>query len=122
MLKVAVPSRDGSVDEHFGHCEEFMVFGFDERNLLVDESVVPSTEGCGCKSGIAAVLARAGVTRMVAGNMGESAVRVLEAQGIAVSRGASGDARSAAMAFVRGELSDSGAVCRAHGEDRECGR
>ena len=122
MMKVAVPARDGLVDEHFGHCEEFRVFSFDEKRELVHEAQVPSAEGCGCKSGIAAVLAREGVTHLVAGNMGDGAVRVLEAEGIAVTRGARGEARSAALAFVRGELSDSGLGCRAHGDDSECGR
>jgi predicted Fe-Mo cluster-binding NifX family protein len=120
MMKVAVPSREGLVDEHFGHCKEFRVFSFDERRQLVDEGSVPSTEGCGCKSGIAAVLAREGVTHMVAGNMGEGAVRVLEAQGIAVTRGAGGDAKTAALAFARGEISDSGVGCSAHDDGHEC--
>jgi predicted Fe-Mo cluster-binding NifX family protein len=83
---------------------------------------VPSLEGCGCKSGVAAVLARSGVTHLVAGNMGEGAVRVLSAQGIAVVRGASGPAREAAEAFAKGALADSGLGCAGHGEPgHECG-
>ena len=120
-MKVAVPAREGLVDEHFGHCREFRIYRFDAERRLVAEGVVPSTEGCGCKSGIAAVLAREGVTHIVAGNMGEGAVRVLEGQGIAVTRGAVGDAKSAALAFVEGALVDSGTGCHAHADGRECG-
>jgi predicted Fe-Mo cluster-binding NifX family protein len=116
MMKVAVPSRDGLVDEHFGHCKEFLVFAFDGRNALAGESVIPSADGCGCKSGIASTLAREGVTALVAGNMGEGAVRVLVAQDIVVVRGASGDARAAAKAFAEGSLTDSGVGCAAHSE------
>ena len=95
-MKIAVPARDGLVDEHFGHCKEFLVFSVD-NGALKPEPTLPSPEGCGCKSGVAADLARAGVTHLVAGNMGEGAVRVLAANGITVIRGASGDARQAAL-------------------------
>jgi predicted Fe-Mo cluster-binding NifX family protein len=116
MMKIAVPSRDGLVDEHFGHCKEFLVFSVSSDGSLASEATIPSADGCGCKSDIASVLARAGVTHMVAGNMGEGAVRVLSSNGIAVVRGASGDARAAADAFAKGSLMDSGVGCAAHSE------
>jgi len=117
MMKIAVPSREGFVDEHFGHCKEFLVYKVGEDGSLVEEPIVPSPEGCGCKSGVAGDLAAAGVTHMVAGNMGDGAVRVLGSRGIAVVRGASGSARAAAEAFARGALTDSGAGCAGHGGD-----
>ncbi len=119
-MKIAIPARDGSVDEHFGHCKEFLVFAVSMDGSLKNEATIPSADGCGCKSGVASTLARAGVTHLVAGNMGEGAVRVLGAQGISVARGASGDARSAALAFAQGKLADSGLGCAAHGAGREC--
>lgn len=115
-MKIAVPSNMGQVDEHFGHCKEFLVFKA-EGDTIVEESVIPSLEGCGCKSGVAADLARAGVTHLVAGNMGEGAVRVLASHGIAVTRGASGDAKAAAQAFLTGSLKDSGVGCAGHGDE-----
>jgi predicted DNA-binding protein (UPF0251 family)/predicted Fe-Mo cluster-binding NifX family protein len=118
-MKIAVPSNGGMVDEHFGHCREFMVFEV-AGGKVMGESVLPSADGCGCKSGIASELARIGVTHLVAGNMGEGAVRVLGANGIAVIRGASGKARAAAEDFAAGALADSGAGCAGHGEGREC--
>lgn len=120
IMKIAVPSRDGLVDEHFGHCKEFLVFKV-EGNRLVPEPTIPSPEGCGCKSGVAADLARVGVSHLVAGNMGEGAVRVLGAHGISVIRGATGDATVAAQAFLDGTLADSGVGCAGHGEPgHEC--
>jgi len=115
-MKIAVPARDGMVDEHFGHCKEFLIFR-SENGALVEEPAIPSPEDCGCKSGIASTLARAGVTHLVAGNMGEGALRVLQAQGIAVVRGASGPARAAAEAFAAGTLADSGCGCAGHHGD-----
>ncbi len=119
-MKIAVPTMDGVVDAHFGHCKEFLVFRV-EGESLVEEPAIPSIEGCGCKSGVASMLARAGVTHLVAGNMGEGAVRVLAAQGIAVVRGASGQAKAAAEAFARGALADSGVGCAGgHADGHEC--
>jgi predicted DNA-binding protein (UPF0251 family)/predicted Fe-Mo cluster-binding NifX family protein len=114
MMKIAVPSRDGQVDEHFGHCKEFLVFSVGEGGALKQEATIGSGESCGCKSGVVADLARAGVTQVVAGNMGEGAVHVLGAHGIAVARGASGNARAAAQDFAEGRFVDSGIGCASH--------
>jgi predicted DNA-binding protein (UPF0251 family)/predicted Fe-Mo cluster-binding NifX family protein len=114
LMKVAVPVRSGQVDEHFGHCEHFMVYALDEGRKIFSEEKVDSPEGCGCKSDIAGILSRMGVTHMVAGNMGEGAVRVMHAHGIEVVRGASGAARDAAERFGAGTLGDSGASCVGH--------
>lgn len=121
IMKIAVPSRDGLVDEHFGHCKEFIVYRV-EGQALVEEKTIPSAEGCGCKSGIAAELAREGVTQLVAGNMGEGAVRVLASHGIAVVRGASGGARATVEGFLAGRVKDSGEGCAAHAEGHGCGQ
>lgn len=110
IMKIATPSINGLIDEHFGHCKEFLVFSVTDKRL-VSEQPIPSKEGCGCKSGIAVDLARAGVTHLVAGNMGEGAVRVLASHGIQVTRGATGDAKKAVQAFIDGTLADSGILC-----------
>lgn len=122
VMRIAVPSREGLVDEHFGHCKEFLLFRVENGELL-EEAVLPSSDSCGCKSGIASDLARAGVNHLVAGNIGEGAVRVLGANGIAVTRGARGDARAAALAYAGGSLVDSGIGCASHehhGEGHVC--
>lgn len=116
IMRIAVPSQNGLIDEHFGHCKEFLVFRVD-GSTLVQEATIPSLEGCGCKSGVAGELAKAGVTHLVAGNMGEGAVRVLGSHGITVVRGASGDARAAAQSFLSGAIKDSGVGCAGHGEE-----
>lgn len=121
MMKIAAPSRDGQIDEHFGHCKEYLVFTANGKELI-PEPTIPSTEGCGCKSGIAVDLAAAGVTHMVAGNMGAGALKVLGSHGITVIRGAQGDAKAAVQAFVDGMLADSGLGCSGHagGEGHDC--
>jgi predicted DNA-binding protein (UPF0251 family)/predicted Fe-Mo cluster-binding NifX family protein len=114
--KVAVPTRNGMVDEHFGHCEYFTVYEI-EGGSVKSQQRVDSPDGCGCKSDIASTLARGGVTLMLAGNMGEGAVRVLKANGIDVVRGASGDATAVVEAWLKGKVADSGVGCAEHGHD-----
>lgn len=119
-MKIAVPARDGRVDEHFGHCKEFRVFRT-EAGSVVEEAAIPSPEGCGCKSGVAAILAKAGITHLVGGNMGEGALRVLTSHGITVVRGAQGDPEAAARSYAAGMLADTGKGCAGHGEaGHEC--
>lgn len=112
--KIAVPTKAGMVDAHFGHCEYFTVFDIKD-GAVASSKRVGSPEGCGCKSDIASTLARDGVTLMLAGNMGDGAVRVLKAKGIDVVRGASGQAQKVVEEWLAGRVSDSGEGCAEHG-------
>jgi len=118
-MKIALPSRNNSIDSHFGHCEYFTVFTVDTntKEILSSEQVT-SPAGCGCKSNIASVLADMGVKVMLAGNMGDGAVNVLNNAGIQVLRGCSGDVKTVASNWLQGALVDSGEACHAH--DHEC--
>jgi predicted Fe-Mo cluster-binding NifX family protein len=120
-MKIAAPVRGTEIDSHFGHCEAFSVFTLDGRRAIVAEERLASAEGCGCKSGIGATLAKMGVTHLVAGNMGDGAVRVLASHGIAVTRGASGNARAAVERYATGALADSGTGCAEHPHGHDCG-
>jgi len=113
-MKIAVPSRQNRVDEHFGHCEYFTVFTVNENKKILSEETISSPAGCGCKSDIAGTLARMGVTMMLAGNMGEGAVNVLNGSGIDVLRGCTGDVRTVAEQWLSGSLEDSGIACTHH--------
>lgn len=113
-LKIAVPTVDGHVDDHFGHCDHYTVFEIDKDNNIVSQTEVPAGQGCGCKSNIASVLANMGVSVMLAGNMGEGAKNVLEAQHIRVIRGCTGEIEMLVNAFLAGLVKDSGVGCAGH--------
>ena len=83
-MKIALPSRENHVDEHFGHCEYFTVYTVNDNKEIQSEEKVASPASCGCKSSIAQTLAQMGVTMMLAGNMGQGAVNVLNRLGINV--------------------------------------
>ncbi|MFA7228251.1 MAG: NifB/NifX family molybdenum-iron cluster-binding protein [Melioribacteraceae bacterium] len=112
-MKIAVPTRDNSVDEHFGHCEFYTVFTI-ENDQIAKSEIIESPQGCGCKSNIAAVLKELGVELMLAGNIGGGAINVLNSQEISVVRGCEGSVISVVNAYINGELTDSGVSCRQH--------
>ncbi|KJS21981.1 MAG: dinitrogenase iron-molybdenum cofactor biosynthesis protein [Clostridiaceae bacterium BRH_c20a] len=118
-MKIAVPSRNSQVDSHFGHCEYFTVFTADGNKQIIAEEKVASPVSCGCKSNIATILAGQGVKVMLAGNMGDGAVNVLQTNGIKVIRGCSGDIKKVAEDFLNGEISDSGSSCE-HDHEHSC--
>ena len=113
VLKIAVPTVDNRVDDHFGHCDHYTIFEVKDRKI-VNEETLPAGEGCGCKSNIASVLREKGVSILLAGNMGDGAKNVLEAQQIRVVRGCSGDIRQLVSDFLAGKVCDSGVGCAGH--------
>ena len=112
-MKIAVPTRDGRVDDHFGHCAYYTIFDVIDGKVT-NISKMASPEGCGCKSGIAPVLRQMGVAVMLAGNMGQGAKNVLEAQRIEVIRGCSGDVEELVAAYLAGNIKDNGESCVHH--------
>ncbi len=120
IKKIAVPTRNDEVDDHFGHCDHYTIFTI-EGNKVVERVSYPSPQGCGCKSGIAPVLRDMGVVVMLAGSMGEGAKNVLGANNIKVVRGCSGNVDELVEKYLAGEISDSGEGCHAHGDgEHQC--
>ena len=111
MTKLAIPTREGRVDDHFGHCDHYSVFTIDDNKQVVSTERLDSPQGCGCKSNIASVMQQMGITMMLAGNMGMGAFNKLSAHGISVIRGCKGDINDALKAYLDGKLTDSAASC-----------
>lgn len=59
-MKIAIPTRDGHVDDHFGHCAYYSIIEIIDGKVT-GTSRLASPEGCGCKSGIAPVLRQMGI-------------------------------------------------------------
>ncbi len=126
-MKIAVPvTKENRIDDHFGHCESYGVFTISDNNEITEIKSVNSPEGCGCKSDIASVLASDGVSVMLAGGIGGGAINVLNASGIEVIRGCSGDAKAVVKLYLAGLIEDSGSSCHQHeqhqaeGGDHQC--
>ncbi len=114
-MKIAVPvTRENQIDSHFGHCESYNMYSISDNNEITETKKIDSPNGCGCKSNIASVLASAGVSVMLAGGIGGSAINVLSSNGIQVVRGCSGNALEVVKLYIAGLVKDSGSSCQQH--------
>lgn len=52
-MKIAIPTKENMVDDHFGHCEYYTVLTIGQDNQILSSEMIPSPQGCGCKSDIA---------------------------------------------------------------------
>lgn len=119
-MKIAVPTRENRVDDHFGHCDHYTIYTV-ENEKIVNTEELPSPQGCGCKSGIAADLQNMGVEVMLAGSMGDGAKNKLAAHNIKVVRGCSGAVQDVVEGYLAGAITDSGNGCASHDGEHECG-
>uniref|UniRef100_I2PY57 Dinitrogenase iron-molybdenum cofactor biosynthesis domain-containing protein n=1 Tax=Desulfovibrio sp. U5L TaxID=596152 RepID=I2PY57_9BACT len=120
MSKIAIPSRDGQVDQHFGHCGYFTILSIGPDNAVTAEETFAPPAECGCRSNLVETLLGMGVTVLIAGNMGQGAADKLVRSGITVIRGAAGPVRDAAAAYLAGNLTDSADLCQAHEHGHDC--
>ena len=100
MTKIAIPTRDNVVDDHFGHCDHYTVFSIDDEKNIISSERLDSPQGCGCKSNIASVMQEKGITIMLAGNMGMGAFNKLTMHGISVVRGCHGNIEDVLKAYL----------------------
>ena len=121
-MKIAVPiTKENKIDGHFGHCESYGVFTISDNKEIASIRNVQSSQGCGCKSDIASVLATDGVSLLLAGGIGGGAVNVLNSNGIEVVSGCSGDATEVVKQYLSGLVEDSGSSCHHHEGHHEHG-
>ena len=113
-MKVAIPTRNGEIDEHFGHCESYTIYTIGENKQITGTEHFAAPAGCGCRSGVAGILANKGVNNMLAGNMGEGAFNTLRYYGINVVRGCSGNPIDVLTNWLNDKLNDSGSSCHNH--------
>ena len=89
-MKIAVPSADGKLNLHFGHCTGFDVFDIaDDNKTITGKSYIeapPHEPGL-----LPKFLGEKGITHIIAGGMGVRARDLFSERGINVCVGASPD-------------------------------
>jgi len=115
-MKIAIPTKDQQIDNHFGNCQSYTVYTVNTNMEIESSETVPSPQGCGCKSNIATTFKQMGVTVMLAGSMGAGALNILNNSGIKVYRGCEGSVQKNVEAFLKGNINDSGVGCTHHEE------
>jgi len=110
-MRIAIPTSDGRLALHFGHCKQFALIDVDERNkrIVADELVEAPDHQPGL---LPKWLHEQGVNLVIAGGMGSRAVQLFTQSGIEVCTGAPSETpRALVEAYLNGTLDAGQNVC-----------
>jgi len=112
--KIAIPTHGEVLDAHFGRAAEFTVFEIEGKEARKVE--ILSAGGLDHQhEGLASMFKRNGVEVLVCGGIGGGMIAGINAVGLAVISGASGNVHDVAKSYAQGTLVSSGSVCQEHG-------
>jgi ATP-binding protein involved in chromosome partitioning len=110
-MKVAVPTANGMMCPHFGHCEVFTLFDIDEENkqIIGTEQLNPPAHEPGA---LPRWLAERGVNMIIAGGMGMRAQQFFQQYNISVLVGAvEMKPETLVQDYLNGNLKLGGNIC-----------
>lgn len=118
MKKIAVAYENGQVFQHFGHTEAFKIYEVEGDKVVGSEVIESNGVGHGALAGL---LSDHTIDALICGGIGGGAMAALDEAGIEVCAGAEGDTDAVVEAYLKGELTSTGANCDHHGEGHSCG-
>ena len=109
-MKFAVPTNEGKLCAHFGHCEAFALIDTDGEGKVVNETyVTPPPHEPGL---LPPWLSQQGVNCIIAGGMGSRAQQLFAQQGVQVVTGAqSENPREVVEQYLKGTLQTGANTC-----------
>ena len=84
-MKFAIPLANGRLTAHFGHCQEFALIEVAENEITNKQILIPPPHEPGV---LPSWLHEIGADVIIAGGMGQRAVRLFDEKGIKVITGA----------------------------------
>ncbi len=84
-VKIAIPMAEGTLCNHFGHCEQFALVDLQGKNIIQKVMITPPPHEPGL---LPRWLGEKGVNLIIAGGMGQRAVSLFNERGIQVLTGA----------------------------------
>lgn len=110
-MTIAIPTSNGQLDPHFGHCAQFTLFETSEDGTGVGPQraidAPPHQPGL-----LPGWLAERGVNVIIAGGMGQRAIELFKQNEIEVVIGVKpAPVREVAVAFLSGKLEAEGNLC-----------
>lgn len=118
-MKIAIPSKNNMVDDHFGHCDHFTIVTIENGAIVKSEKLDPG-KTCGCKSNLVNELTAIGVEALLAGNIGQGAINKINNAGIKVVRGCKGEITLVVNDYLAGKIQDQLIVCTPDEHGHEC--
>ncbi len=99
---IAVPSSNGLLDEHFGHCRQYVLLSVEEGKIVSESTIDAPPHEPGL---LPKFLAEKGVTDVIAGGMGNRAIELFNQQQVNVFVGAPKQApKEITTGFLNGSL------------------
>jgi len=83
--QIAIPTENGELCHHFGHCEQFAIFEIENNGIVSEKLLTPPPHEPNL---LPAWIAKNGVTDVIAGGIGQKAILLLNEQKINVFIGA----------------------------------
>jgi len=122
-MKIAIPTVNGVLCPHFGHCQQFAVLDVDPEKKYINKSelLTPPPHEPGV---LPAWLSQMGCNLIIAGGMGGRAIDMFQRNGVEVVIGApNGKPEDVVMAYLNQELTAGSNPCDDPGfhGDKRCG-
>jgi predicted Fe-Mo cluster-binding NifX family protein len=90
-MKIAVPTRQGFVDDQLGLCEAYTIYTIDENYEIASQDFYQPSESCCCRTNTAAHLRQQGVSVVLAGHVEPVMVQRLSGSGLEIVRDCHGE-------------------------------
>jgi predicted Fe-Mo cluster-binding NifX family protein len=110
-MKIAVPTADGVLCSHFGHCERFAIIQVDpqKKEIIASEMLTPPPHEPGV---LPSWLSQVGCNLIIAGGMGMRAIDMFKQYGVEVLIGAPNEKPDDIVrAYLNGTLQTGENVC-----------
>lgn len=110
-MKIAIPTANGLLCAHFGHCQIFTIIDVNPETKAV-EKIEPATPPPHDIGVLPAWLHEIGCTLIIAGGMGGRAIALFQQNGIKVITGAPPQKpEDLVSAYLKNELTTGGNLC-----------
>ncbi|HDL03763.1 MAG: ATPase [Candidatus Zixiibacteriota bacterium] len=110
-MRIAIPTADGVLCPHFGHCQEFVLIDVDTETKKITEvsKVLPPPHEPGV---LPQWLAQLGCNMIIAGGMGGRAIGLFQSKGINVICGAQAQRpEDVVLGYLEGRLVTGANMC-----------
>ncbi len=118
--KIAVPiDNSGILDGHFGHCKFFAIITEENGKIITEEKIVPPPHEPGL---LPKWLAEKGVTDIIAGGMGQMAIKLFNEKGVNAFVGAPRlSSKELAEGYLNNSLRLTANYCNHDDHNHNCG-
>ena len=100
-MKIAVTYENGQIFQHFGHTEQFKIYGIENNTIISSEVIDTNGQGHGALAGLIKAI---GADVLICGGIGGGAQMALAEAGIKLYGGVSGSCDTAVEALLAGNL------------------